>query len=218
MEAKISAANEIYAKYAAIRPCLSELGRRIWAASEARSYGRGGIALVCKATGMSNKTIHKGLKDIESQPITQEGRSRRAGGGRKKITETQQGIERALEELVESSTHGDPKSPLKWTNKSTPKLHFELSKQGFKVCQRTICTLLKGLEYTLQSNKKSKEVPSHADRDAQFNYINETIKKAIATGQPSISVDTKKKENLGEYKNNGREYAKKKHTYQSKDP
>lgn len=209
MEANISVANEIYAKYVAIRPCLSELGRRIWAASEARSYGRGGIALVSKATGMSNKTIHKGFKDIENPPAVQDGRSRSAGGGRKKITETQRGIERALEELVESSTHGDPESPLKWTNKSTPKLHVELSEQGFKVCQRTICTLLKGLEYTLQSNKKSKEAPSHEDRDAQFNYINETVKKAIATGQPSISVDTKKKENLGEYKNNGREYAKK---------
>lgn len=195
-------------KYNAISHCLNERGRRLWAAAEAASYGRGGIVLVSQATGMSNKTIHKGLKELQNQSFPKD-RLRKVGGGRKKIEQKSKEILPVLDSLVDPTSRGDPESHLKWTSKSVRKLSNELSCKGFKVCFRTVGTLLNELDYSLQSNKKNKEGRSHADRDEQFKFINRSITRLQAMNQPTISVDTKKKENIGEYKNNGREYSKK---------
>lgn len=196
-------------KYNAISYCLNERGRRLWAAAEAESYGRGGIALVCQATGLSNATLHKGLKELRDPTPPTDRRLRKAGGGRKKITEKNKEILRILDSLVDPTARGDPESHLKWTSKSVRNLSKELSNKGFQVSFRTTASLLKELDYSLQSNKKTKEGRSHEDRDAQFQYINKSITELQNRGQPTISVDTKKKENIGEFKNNGREYSKK---------
>ena len=209
MKYKPEKIEEIKEKYKNIKPCLTEVGRRLWSALEAKSYGYGGIALVSEATKISNKTIHKGLKELEEGRNRESDRLRQKGGGRKKIVDTQGGILDALNNLVDPTSRGDPESPLRWTTRSTSRLSKELNSQGYRISSRTVYTLLKEMDYSLQSNKKSKEGSSHEDRDAQFNYINETVKEAIKKKQPSISVDTKKKENIGDYKNNGREYAKK---------
>ena len=196
-------------KYNAVSYCLNERGRRLWAAAEAESYGRGGIALVCEATGLSNATIHKGLKELrDPTPVTNH-RLRKEGGGRKKITKKNKEILSVLDGLVDPTARGDPESHLKWTSKSVRNLSKELSNKGFQVSFRTTASLLKELDYSLQSNKKTKEERSHEDRDAQFQYINKSITELHSRGQPTISVDTKKKENIGEFKNNGREYSKK---------
>ena len=196
-------------KYDAVSYCLNERGRRIWAAAEAKSYGRGGIALVCQATGLSNATIHKGLKELRDPTPPTDRRLRKAGGGRKKITEKNKEILGVLDSLVDPTARGDPESHLKWTSKSVRNLSKELSDKGFQVSFRTIASLLKELDYSLQSNKKTKEGRSHEDRDAQFQYINKSVTELQSREQPTISVDTKKKENIGEFKNNGREYSKK---------
>jgi DNA-binding phage protein len=196
-------------KYDAISYCLNERGRRLWAAAEAESYGRGGIALVCQATGLSNATLHKGLKELRDPTPPTDCRLRKAGGGRKKITEKNKEILGVLDSLVDPTARGDPESHLKWTSKSVRNLSKELSNKGFQVSFRTIASLLKELDYSLQSNKKTKEGCSHEDRDAQFQYINESVTDLHSREQPTISVDTKKKENIGEFKNNGREYSKK---------
>lgn len=194
-------------KYNAMKPLLNERGRRRWAALEAQSYGHGGIGLVSQATGISNKTIHKGLQELRHPVDNPSIRMRKAGAGRKRITEKTPGISQALEALVEPTARGDPESPLQWTNQSTVQLSEALTHQGYEISPRTVAHLLKDLDYSLQANQKGKEGSSHEDRDAQFNYINETVKLALKQGQPSISVDTKKKENIGNYKNNGRAYA-----------
>lgn len=196
-------------KYNAVSYCLNERGRRLWAAAEAESYGRGGIALVSKATGLSNATIQKGLKELRDPTPHTEHRLRKKGGGRKKITEKNKEILSVLDSLVDPTARGDPESHLKWTSKSVRNLSKELSNKGFQVSFRTTARLLKELDYSLQSNKKTKEGYSHEDRDAQFQYINTSITELQGRGQPIISVDTKKKENIGEFKNNGREYSKK---------
>lgn len=209
MQNKDIAVSSIQKKYKAISYCLNERGRRLWAAAEAESYGRGGIALVSQATGLSNKTIHQGLKELRDPipPDTQ--RIRKVGGGRKKIVHKHAEILKILDDLVDPTSRGDPESPLKWTSKSTEKLTEELTNQGFQISIRTTASLLKELDYSLQSNKKAKEGSNHIDRDAQFHFINKSINELQSKGQPTVSVDTKKKENIGEYKNNGREYAKK---------
>jgi hypothetical protein len=193
-------------KYLAINSCLNEKGRRLWAAVEAQSYGRGGIALVCKATGISNATVHKGLKELKSPIGT---RVRVKGGGRKKATEAQPGLLKALDSLVDPYSKGDPEKPLKWTTKSTRNLTNALKSQGFSICPTTTGRLLHQLGYSLQANKKTLENSSHEDRDTQFKYINSSVMSMQANSQPAISVDSKKKENIGNYKNNGREYNKK---------
>jgi hypothetical protein len=196
-------------KYDAVSYCLNERGKRLWAAAEAESYGRGGITLVSQATGLSNATIHKGLKELRDPIPPTDRRLRKAGGGRKKITEQNKEILNVLDSLVDPTARGDPESHLKWTSKSVRNLSKELSNKGFQVSFRTIASLLKELDYSLQSNKKTKEGRSHEDRDAQFQYINKSITELQSRKQPTISVDTKKKENIGEFKNNGREYSKK---------
>ncbi len=196
-------------KYNAVAYCLNERGRRLWAAVEAESCGRGGIALVCQATGLSNATIHKGLKELRNPVVPMDQRLRKSGGGRKRLVQKNAQILTILDSLVDPTARGDPESHLKWTSKSVRKLSKELCSKGFQVSFRTTASLLKELDYSLQSNKKTKEGRSHEDRDAQFRYINESISELQSRGQPTVSVDTKKKENIGEYKNNGREYAKK---------
>jgi len=194
-------------KYLAIKSCLNEKGRRLWAATEAKSYGRGGVVLVCKATGLSNKTVHKGLNELNS-PIDPE-RVRKRGGGRKKTTDDQPELLSSLKRLVEPYTKGDPEKPLIWTTKSTRNLSDELKLQGYSISHTTTGKLLQELGYSLQANKKTLEKASHEDRDAQFKYINSSVILMHKHGQPTISVDSKKKENIGNYKNNGREYSKK---------
>lgn len=198
---------QVRQKYLSVGFCLNELGRRIWAATEAKSLGYGGIKVVIEATGMSSATIHKALKELDNYDAIDKTRVRKTGGGRKSLKNTD--VVHALDRLVEPTSRGDPESPLRWTSKSVRNLEEELNKQGYKICFRSISTLLKELGYSLQGNKKMNEGQSHQDRDAQFQYINQTVSDAQKQGQPSISVDTKKKENIGNYKNDGREYEKK---------
>jgi len=197
-------------KYEVLRETLNERSRRLWAATEARSLGRGGIAAVIAATGMSSATVSKGLSELEAVQsggaVLPPERIRRPGGGRKRATDKQPGLTRALQRLVEPTARGDPESALRWTCKSTRKLADELSKQGFKVGSRTVAKELKAQQFSLQANRKTREGTSHPDRDAQFAHINEQVLRFQRRRQPVISVDTKKKELVGEFKNVGREW------------
>jgi hypothetical protein len=193
-------------KYQLMRPLLNERSRRIWGATEAASLGRGGIAAVMSATGMSSATVNRGLDELESVPQDVGTRVRRPGGGRKGIEESQPGFARALAALVEDSTRGDPQRPLRWTCKSTSKLSRELAGQGFGASPRTVAKELKRQEFSLQSNRKTHEGQSHPDRNAQFEYINQQVMGFQRRNQPAISVDTKKKELVGDFKNGGREW------------
>ncbi len=197
-------------KFNRISFCLNERSRRIWAASEAKSCGWGGVTAVYNATGISRTTIKMGILELEAKNRLDNNRIRKEGGGRKKLKDINPSIINELESLVEPITRGDPESPLLWTSKSSYKLADELTARGTKVSQRTICDLLKELGYSLQSNKKTKEGGDHPDRDAQFEYINEKTKEFQRNKQPVISVDTKKKENIGNFRNNGKDYCKKK--------
>ncbi len=197
-------------KYEALRGTLNERARRLWAATEARSLGRGGIAAVIEATGMSSRTVHKGLKDLDagesSGEVLAPGRIRRPGGGRKRSRDKQPGLIKALERLVDPTARGDPESPLRWTCKSTRKLADELRRQGFDVGSHTVARELKEQGFSLQSNRKTRDGDAHPDRDAQFGYINKKAQSFMRRGQPVISVDTKKKELVGDFKNAGREW------------
>lgn len=195
-------------KYQAIRSHLNERSRRLWAAAEATALGRGGFHLVCQATGLSRATVAKGIKELHNPPSIGD-RVRREGGGRKKAAVKQTGLVEAIDELVEPSAKGDPESPLRWTSKSLRKIEVALRAIGYQISYRTVGKLLSELGYSLQANQKSLEGASHKDRDAQFNYINDTVKEMQKLNQPTISVDTKKKEILGQYKNGGKEYSQK---------
>lgn len=194
-------------KYEVMRPLLNERSRRIWAATEAASLGRGGVAAVMSATGMSSATVYRGLSELGS-PLGDEEqkRVRRPGGGRKGIEQSQPGFGKALAALVEDSTRGDPERPLRWTCKSTAKLSRQLGRQGFVASPRTVAQELKRQEFSLQSNRKTREGQSHPDRDAQFQYINQEVMAFQRQNQPAISVDTKKKELVGNFRNGGREW------------
>jgi hypothetical protein len=185
---------------------LDERGRRRWAAAEARSHGRGGIAAVVRATPVSESTVRRGLSELDEGEVLEPGRVRRSGGGRKRVTVTDPTLVSDLERLVEPDVRGDPERPLRWSSKSGAKLAGGLRAAGHEVADRTVLKLLAGLGYSLQANRKTKEGSSHPDRDAQFGFINETAKAALAAGQPVISVDTKKKELVGDFKNAGREW------------
>jgi transposase len=185
---------------------LSERGRRMWAASEARVLGRGGIAAVSRASGISPNTIRKGMREIESGERLERGRVRRHGGGRKPIGETDPELVLALERLVAEDCRGDPVQVLLWTSKSVRNLAVELRERGFEVHFTTVAHVLRSLGYSLQSNRKSLEGSQHPDRDRQFRLINERVAAAIAAGEPAISIDTKKKELVGEFANTGREW------------
>jgi len=196
-------------KYEVLNDCLTEKGKRLWAAAESLSYDHGGVLLISQATGLARSTIHRGIKEIQKGKISSKKGVRKPGGGRKKASQKQAELLSALDALVEPSSRGDPESCLRWTCKSTRNLANELKKQGYEVGYRTIANLLHELEYSLQSNKKTLEGASHVDRNAQFYYISDSVTKLQNDGQPTISVDTKKKENIGNYKNNGKELCKK---------
>jgi hypothetical protein len=197
-------------KYRSLSDVLNERSRRLWAASEARSLGRGGIAAVMAATGMSSATVDKGLKELDAaelgEVVLPPGRVRRPGGGRRRARDEQPGLTEALRKLVEPTARGDPQSPLRWTCKSTSRLAAELKRQGFVVGPRTVAKELKEQKFSLQANRKAREGESHPDRNAQFAYINEQVLAFQRQSQPVISVDTKKKELVGDFKNGGREW------------
>jgi Rhodopirellula transposase DDE domain len=184
---------------------LDERGRRLWAAAEARSAGHGGIAAVVRATGISESTVLRGLADLESDERPRPGKVRRHAG-RTPILEREPGLAEDLDRLVDPVTRGDPESPLRWTSKSAAKLAEALRALGHEVVDRTVLRLLKAKGYSLQANKKTREGVQHPDRDAQFAHINETVAAAIAAGEPVISVDTKKRELVGDFKAVGREF------------
>ena len=188
---------------------LDERGRRLWAAVEARSQGRGGIAAVVRATGVGESTVRRGLEELDRREPLEPGRVRRAGAGQKPIRETNPAIEKDLGRLLEDGTRGDPESPLRWTSKSAAKLAAGLVEFGHHVSEITVARVLKSMGFSLQANRKTREGSDHLDRDAQFSYINETAKAALAAGEPVISVDTKKRELVGDFKAVGRELAPK---------
>ncbi|MDP9188270.1 MAG: ISAzo13 family transposase [Actinomycetota bacterium] len=192
-------------RYRALAGELDERRRRLWAAAEARSHGRGGIAAVARATGIAENTIRAGLAELECGQALEPGRVRRRGGGRKPLAETDPTLVSDLERLVDADSRGDPEQPLRWTAKSVRKLADALRALGHRVSHETVARLLRGLGYSLQANAKVREGRQHPDRDAQFQHINDTVKTAIDQGQPVISVDTKKKELVGDFKNGGRE-------------
>jgi hypothetical protein len=193
-------------KFRALAGELNERQRRLWAASEARAAGRGGIAATARATGISVPTIRKGIAELESGERLEAGRVRRPGGGRRALTETDATLLEDLERLVSESSRGDPESLLLWTSRSVRHLAAELRAQGHAVHFTTVAKLLGLLGYSLQANVKTREGASHPDRDAQFEHINAVVRAALAAGEPVISVDTKKKELVGDFKNAGREW------------
>jgi hypothetical protein len=205
-----TAIRQIEMMYKSLNPLMDERMKRQWAAAEAKSYGWGGIQAVRIATGISVNTIRKGLEELserEAEPkIEISERVRREGGGRKRLTDRDPGLLSALERLIEPTTRGDPQSPLRWTCKSTTRLASELTKQGHPVSVSTVGRLLRAADYSLQSNRKVKEGTGHPDRNAQFEYINGMVQDFQQRGQPAVSVDTKKKELVGEFNNKGREW------------
>jgi len=187
-------------------PVLNEQSRRRFVALEARELGRGGICLMSRITGLARSTIYHGLSDIRHNVSAPAGRTRTEGGGRKKKTTQDPSLVVDLKRLVEPVTRGDPMRPLLWTTRSLRNLVKELAKKGHKVCPTVVGDLLRGMGYSLQANSKTREGSKHIDRDAQFRYINTQAKAFLAANEPVISVDTKKKELVGNFKNNGREW------------
>jgi hypothetical protein len=196
----------IRGKYESLRPRLDEYTRRIWAATEAKASGYGGISRVSRATGISRRAILVGCREIEDGHMPPEGKVRRPGGGRKSNVEHQPELREKLESLVDPLTRGDPQSPLRWTIKSTRRLAEELAKLGYTACSRLVASLLIGMGYSLQGNRKTIEGKQHPDRNAQFEHINARVDKELRASQPVISVDTKKKELIGNYLNGGTQW------------
>jgi hypothetical protein len=190
-------------RYARMVPFLDERGRRLFVAGEALSLGHGGVTAA--ATGMARSTINRGMADLKAGRDDLGGAVRRPGGGRKRAVETQPGLLAALEALIEDAIRGDPEAPLRWVSRSQRNIAEALRRQGFEVSQKLVGRLLRALEYSCQANRKTREGSSHPDRNAQFAYINATVKTAITAGEPAISVDTKKKELVGDFRNPGRE-------------
>jgi Rhodopirellula transposase DDE domain len=195
----------IKARFEALALVLDEKGRRLFAASEARAAGRGGVVAVSRATGLARSTIDRGLADLRSGAVMSSMRVRRRGGGGKPATETQPGILAALNELVQSSIRGDPEAALMWVSRSQRHLSAALAEKGFTAGQKLVGRLLRRLGFSLQANAKTREGTSHPDRNAQFEHINAAVTAFQAAGEPAISVDTKKKELVGDFKNGGRE-------------
>ncbi len=190
---------------AVVAPVLNKRARRLWAATESRALGYGGDTLVSAATGLARETIRNGRREVE-RGVAATGRVRRVGAGRPGIEKTQPGVKEALEQLVDPLTRGDPTSPLRWTCKSRAKLASALSHDGWRVSSTTVGRLLHELGYSLQSVRKSREGAAHPDRNEQFEHINATAASFLRRKQPVISVDTKKKELVGDFKNGGREW------------
>jgi hypothetical protein len=197
-------------KYEVLYPVLDERSRRQWAAAEARELGWGGISAVATATGLARDTIRAGLAELRQRdsgpPALPDPHLRRPGGGRKALTQTDPDLARALDALVDPATRGHPESPLRWTCKSTRRLAAELTRQGHPASANTVAALLRAEGYSLQANRKTREGRQHPDRDAQFAYLNGRVQAFRRAGQPVISVDTKKKELVGDFKNGGREW------------
>jgi len=193
-------------RFLALEPLLDEQGRRRFAAAEAQAAGYGGVQAVARVTGIARSTIGRGLAELRGIVTPPTGRVRRPGGGRKRLSIKDPTLVEDLRQLVEPVTRGDPETPLLWTARSLRKLAAELCAAGHRVSHNTVGSLLRSLGYSLQANRKTREGTSHVDRDAQFGYINEQVKQALAAGEPAISVDTKKKELVGDFKNNGREW------------
>lgn len=191
-------------KFFSMNPTLDERSRRRWVATEAKAVGYGGVSAVARATGVTRKTIQKGLSELKKNMLG--ARLRKEGGGRKKSIEKDKTLEKDLEELVEPTTRGNPESLLRYTIQSTRILTKELKLKGHNISYPTVATLLHEKGYSLQSNNKTREGTSHPDRNAQFEFINKDVKEQQAYGEPVISVDTKKKELVGDFKNSGREW------------
>ena len=192
-------------RFTSVRDLLDERSRRLVAAAESLSLGSRGISAVSRATGMSRPVIREGIRELKSPAKVVSGRVRRPGGGRKRLADRDPSVLSDLEKLVEPVTRGDPESPLRWTCKSVRKLAVELSRLGHSISYPVVADLLHELGYSLQANQKTKEGGSHPDRNAQFEHINRKVKRCLADKQPVISVDTKKKELVGDFKNGGQE-------------
>ena len=202
--------SRIAEKYEALRDVMDERVRRLWAATEARALGYGGVSVVARAVGLTRPTIAAGMKELGDArglvPMAPRHRVRRAGAGRPRVTDSDVGLRPALEELVEPATRGHPMSPLRWTCKSVRTLAAELTRQGHRVSHQTVSEVLQLSGYSLQANRKTREGAGHPDRNAQFEHIARRAKEFQQRGQPVISVDTKKKELVGDFKNAGREW------------
>lgn len=196
----------IEGKYIELLDDLDERGRRRWAAVEARALGYGGITVVALATGLSDRTIRTGLKELDDPSALAGDRQRQRGGGRKSHAITQPGLQDALDRLIEPTARGSPMNPLRWTIKSTHRLARALQEQGYEVSATSVRRMLVAMNYSLQSNRKTREGSQHPDRDGQFRHIAERVKARKRRGEPAISVDTKKKEVLGNLKNAGQTY------------
>lgn len=196
-------------KYVAVLGDLDERGRRRWAAAEARSLGWGGVSAVAQATGLSDRTIRKGVCELDDLEVVSWDRQRKVGGGRRSLEVYQPDIVFTLERIVDSSTRGDPMSPLRWICKSTRSIAEELNRQGFTVSHTKVGELLREKGYSLQANQKTIEGKQHPDRNSQFEHISKRVAAYLRSGQPAISVDTKKKEALGNMKNPGKTYRRK---------
>jgi hypothetical protein len=204
-------------KYRTISQFLNEHTKRLWSAVEAKALGRGGVQLVSEATGQSRTTITEGMKELQSKEILESPQQiRQPGGGRKGVREKSPELESDLLELLEPSVRGEPDSPLLWTTKSLRKLAEALKRKGYKVSHTLVGQILKNLGFSLQANRKTDEGKSHPDRDAQFNYIHQKVVTYQKAQQPVISVDAKKKELIGNYKNGGVEWQEKKHPVEVK--
>ncbi len=187
-------------------PECDERRRRLWAASEARTHGPGGVALLARVTGLAEETVRRGLGELESGDRLERGQVRRPGGGRRPVVEQDPSVVEDLDRLIDPATRGDPESPLRWTSKSLGKLRGALIEMGHEISERTLGKLLRSQGFRLQANQKTREGSEHPDRDRQFEHINETVKTALADGQPTVSIDCKKKELVGDYKAVGREW------------
>jgi len=193
-------------RYRAVAGALNERQRRVWAGAEALSHGRGGIAAVARASGMSERTVSRGKREAAAGETLEAGRVRARGAGRKALSEIDPGLLEALEGLVRDEARGDPESPLLWTAKSVRHLARALREQGHEIHFTSVPKYLRALDFSMQGNRKTKEGSRHPDRDAQFRHINQTVKAALDAGQPTVSVDTKKKELVGDFKNGGQEW------------
>jgi hypothetical protein len=193
-------------RFVSLSPVLGERQRRLFAATEANAAGYGGIAAVSRATGIAASTIGRGLRELSEPSPLPPGRQRRAGGGRKSLVSQDDRLVEDLLALVEPSVRGDPMSPLRWTCKSLRQLAAELTTRGHRISHTVVGELLKQQKFSLQGNRKTREGDAHPDRDGQFAYIGQSVTAALAEGQPVISVDTKKKELVGDFKNGGREW------------
>jgi len=210
MAERKKAETEIQRRYQSLQGTMTERSRRLFAGCEALAFGYGGIAAVSRATGLSVMTVRQGLAECQAieagqVPSLAPQRSRQPGGGRKLLTEKYPALLPTLDKLVESTTRGDPESPLLWTARSQRNLVQALAEQGYRLSKHTLAQLLQKLGYSLQGNRKKQEGAQHPDRNAQFEHINEMVRRQLAAGEPAISVDTKKKELVGSFKNGGRE-------------